>query len=523
MKKLIYFATLTLFILHQKVNAQAPGNVSSNLTLWINASDNYHTGTTTATNGQNIDRLIDQSGNAADFIQTDPTKKPIYNLSGFNFNASIGFDGSNDYIRTGGVLPALTNSYSGFVVLKKATTGLYKNFMAYQNSTWGQLWSYAEPAGGNNFTIYSNTPSNWAWAKQSTQSLNTQTQLLSSNWSNTGTLEYRANGKIKGSHTQTNLITDIPVNARMILGARGSNGSLTSINRHFDGQIAEVIYYHSSLSLADQNKVRSYLGVKYGLTLDHDYLASNGTVIWNATNNAGHHNNVAGIGRDDASALAQQKSLSEHPSASVTMVKTTAFANDLDFLIWGNNGASGTSTNVSTAYNIRTNKVWKTAVTGAPGTVNFSIDIATIGLPNTGNAADYTLLKDTDTDFSTGETAHNTGVNLIGNVLSFTGVSFSDGEYFTIANKQFLPGGIAGLNVWLKADAGTNALASSWKDKSGNGLDYATVAGPTVIANSLNFNPTVEILNGGFNAPNGSELTNSWSMFYIYKKISFRC
>jgi len=38
-------------------NAQAPGNVSSNLVLWLKADGNvYNTGTTQATSGQTVDK-----------------------------------------------------------------------------------------------------------------------------------------------------------------------------------------------------------------------------------------------------------------------------------------------------------------------------------------------------------------------------------------------------------------------------------------------------------------------------------
>jgi len=49
-------------------------------------------------------------------------------------------------------------------------------------------------------------------------------------------------------------------------------------------------------------------------------------------------------------------------------------------------------------------------------------------MPNTGVAANYALLKDTDTDFSSGSTAHTAGASLTGNVLTFTGVSLLTGN-----------------------------------------------------------------------------------------------
>jgi hypothetical protein len=57
-------------------------------------------------------------------------------------------------------------------------------------------------------------------------------------------------------------------------------------NRDFKGKYAEIIGYEDTLSDTERQKVESYLALKYGITLDQstaqDYLASDGTVVWNA-------------------------------------------------------------------------------------------------------------------------------------------------------------------------------------------------------------------------------------------------
>lgn len=93
------------------------------------------------------------------------------------------------------------------------------------------------------------------------------------------------------------------------------------------------------------------------------------------------------------------------------------------------------------------------------------------------------------------------------------------------------PGGVnTNLSVWLKADNGPEkspgvpAVAgdaiSRWLDVSGNARHYVVVAGPTLAGSSLNFNSSVEILNGGFDAPAGSELGTNWTIFTISKKLA---
>src|SRR5690606_24030803 len=103
-------------------------------------------------------------------------------------------------------------------------------------------------------------------------------------------------------------------------------------NRIFQGDIAEVIYFGAALTEVQQDQVESYLAVKYGITLGGatptDYVDSVGTVFWAGTANATYHNDVAGIGRDDASALNQKQSRSVNDDTLVTMGLGTIVADN---------------------------------------------------------------------------------------------------------------------------------------------------------------------------------------------------
>ena len=305
----------------------------------------------------------------------------------------------------------------------------------------------------------------------------------------------------------------------------------------FNGEIAELIIYTGPITGLEQEKIQSYLSVKYGITKnsadnvatvgqdERDYFASDGSVFWDYSGNSAYHFDVAGIGRDDNSGLSQPQSKSINSGTDITIDKGGALPNDLDFLMWGNNNAAnGTSTNVPGGFSKRLNIVWKVGVSGTPGTVNFEIDLTDLGLPTALPIADYALIIDNDGDFSSGAVAHTTGGSLSGSLLSFTGVSFTDGDFFSIAVSNSALNGPAGitdnLRFWLKANAGTGTIATSWQDQSGNGNDYTTVAGPTVLSGDLNFNPAIEILSGGFNAPAGAALGTDWTTFFISKKLA---
>ncbi len=84
------------------------------------------------------------------------------------------------------------------------------------------------------------------------------------------------------------------------------------------------------------------------------------------------------------------------------------------------------------------------------------------------------------------------------------------------------PGGVGnGLLVWLKADQGTDNIGTKWEDQSGNGNHYTTVSGPILSAgdSSSNYNPFIEINSGGFNAPQGTELGEEYTIICVAKKM----
>jgi hypothetical protein len=83
----------------------------------------------------------------------------------------------------------------------------------------------------------------------------------------------------------------------------------------YNGYLHEFIFYNRDLTALEMRKVHTYLAIKYGVTLDNatggvqgDYVATDGTTIWDASLSPLYHNNVIGIGRDDNQALLQKQS-----------------------------------------------------------------------------------------------------------------------------------------------------------------------------------------------------------------------
>jgi hypothetical protein len=157
-----------------------------------------------------------------------------------------------------------------------------------------------------------------------------------------------------------NLSNDVP-DYNPISNSRFWIGRSQYFNGSFGGRIAEIITFSSRLDdTSERPKTESYLAIKYGITLgsngtSQDYVDSAGNVIWDQSANAGYNYDIAGIGRDDASALNQKQSKSVNSDTDgigqirglVTMgltdisatnsANSATFPMDKEYLTWGNN------------------------------------------------------------------------------------------------------------------------------------------------------------------------------------------
>ena len=112
-------------------------------------------------------------------------------------------------------------------------------------------------------------------------------------------------------------------------------------------------------------------------------------MIWNGTTNSSYNTDITGIGRDDNSALDQQKSSSVNPNAILTIANgdistPTSFSSDDAFLIWGSDNTattfgSGNINNADGTTSNRMTRIWKVQETGTVGNVEiaFSNSLAT--------------------------------------------------------------------------------------------------------------------------------------------------
>ena len=229
-----------------------------------------------------------------------------------------------------------------------------------------------------------------------------------------------------------------------------------------------------------------------------------------ATGASTYNNDIAGIGQDDASLLTQTQSRSQN-YGSALIISNPSDLDNLEFFSWGNDGTSARvgsseipSAGLPANADARLAREWLIQNDDGDGvgtvTVAFDLDQAH-ALKNTGSAADYALLIDSDGDFSNA-TIHTTGAALSNNQISFTSATIADGSYISLAGPaQVYPGDVStNIALWLKTDNGPSNTADEdtvmiWFDNSGtanDGLRSDTPAYQDDATNTINGYPIVE-------------------------------
>lgn len=477
-------------------NAQMPGGVSSGMLAWWKAD--------LGVTGSPASAWNDQSGNG--FHLTSPTG-PILVENDINFNPALSFDGSTQYMHVlNGILG--NNTYQDlFVYIVSKTTNVQNN-LVFREGTNGGVFASHLP-WGNQHVYYdvgtccgsSRISVHWGSATGNYHFWTMASSTGTATPSGTRKAIYRDGRALV---TNNNLDSAIGNNRPLFVGAVNAGGLF------YAGNIAEMLVYSSPPSTVELQRIHSYLGVKYGVTMDQStptaYLSSNGATIYNSESGGTHDvydKDIAGIGLDNGSGLDQRKSIS-HSGQRIIMDKGGAFANDGDFLLWGHDGntMSLTTSNVHPSVSYRLRRTWRVDVTGAPGSVDVCVVLGN-GLTNTGNPSDYALLIDnTDTDFSSGASAHSTGATINGDTLTFTNVNFVDGSFFTLGTRfQTVAPGNYGTNIlgWWRADAGTTGMdpVTGWDDQTANAKHLTSSNGPAVLASDINYNPSLNFDGSG--------------------------
>ncbi|WP_027585384.1 hypothetical protein, partial [Prolixibacter bellariivorans] len=366
------------------VRPKAPGGVVDNLRVWFNANSGTTSGASTITNG-NITGWEGQS--RYKITVSDVAGDPAVVPNRANFNAVVSFDG-DDAIKTSSTAPYTTyfnstkDDNTAFLV-KKTTDGRVEAGYGSATGTRDRA-GYFERTSDNQRTdygkdgtiMYGNTTtiSKYVIARQDVQ---------------LGDLSLYLDGALEKQLNEFNSLAGSN-DGYLGFGANPQDFSSPSTT-----DIAEYIIYAADLSDTEVKEVESYLALKYGISKTDDYLASDGSTIWSATDNTGYDNDIFGIGQDNASGLNQKVSRSANNTNGPILATTQDFtASNTDgsrtalgegnFMLMGHN--NGTENSFTSSFNGGTNnrsdRVWKVDETGTVGDVYFAIPKTAITFPS---------------------------------------------------------------------------------------------------------------------------------------------
>ncbi len=478
------------------VASNAPAGLTGNLALWLRADQQVYEdrsgdqkGTDEVENGDGVQSWADVSAARANDATTinglgEPTwhNHPDYNI---NFNPVLRFDGTDDgldfyddylFSENDGleilavVKPdeASGGSSDMIVDLGMHPGGGYG--LAHASDSLRMYGGYGY--GGKNY--------------KAIQAFGADPVFLR------GAINFGSEFKVQVNHTdvidQTNTLTQLACDEIDVTRTHETNTGPLTIGRQsksdsisgrlFRGDIAEVIVYDKHLPAAEEQKIRSYLAIKYGITTeqaadaDHDYVSSSGIVIWDATTNASYHNGIAGIGRDDDSGLNQKQSRSVNTGTVLTMglgdIDTTNTANassftaDESFMLWGHDAASSAfNESFDGNANKKIAREWKISETGTVGTAKVGLDAAAVSLTDCEKL--YLVVDDnTDGNFTTVDTMI---VMIPEGDLYTCSYNFSDDDLFTFAKYEG--------NVFLELPGyNTTVVAEEHCTESGTGFSY---------------------------------------------------
>ena len=296
--------------------------------------------------------------------------------------------------------------------------------------------------------------------------------------SNSGPINMYLNG-VQNSFTIT---TATNTTNPLVIGS--ALNSATGNTNPFNGTIQEVILMRNAgnstvLPATEIAKINSYLAIKYGITLyggsptsktRSNYVNSAGNVVWDATLNAGYHQNVFGIGRDDNSGLYQKQSSSvEDPFFAVFIdsLRTLNSENlgeleDMQYLMIG---AHEGDASVSTLSNFNTTAEYENGQIADVPTVGFNIQSPTYKAQITGPSISMSvnLLKpdnnfthvliSSDPNFTPNNTRTYTIDDFKEVLLGYDSTTSKNYVYIKFVGYVVGPGGVGlGLLLWLRAD-----------------------------------------------------------------------
>ena len=386
-------------------NKGPAGNADGGLLLWLRADSTVlqsPSGSPADTDGQTVGEWQDLSENSRNFTQSATADRPTLrtNANGINGLPTVEFDGTGQFLEDADG-DSYLDGISGFTLIIISRSNATPSDAGFFHSivpdgtddNLAMRYDVAGAASSRNdimkFGITTDGGNNSATIETSktidgtnVQSINPQISTL--RWASGNNLNFFLNG----AEDTNELVVDGPADGNLtgsstaLLGV-GPKDALSSSG--WNGDIAEVILYNSSINTASLQIIHNYIAHRYNIALPagKDIFDDGGGTF---------NNDIAGIGRIDNNNF--------HTDAKGTgrvRIFNPSTLDDGDFLLWGHDRASFTTeeTDVPSSIDNRLNRVWRVTETGEVGDVNFSIDLSGFDI---NDGSDIRLLVDRDGD-----------------------------------------------------------------------------------------------------------------------------
>jgi uncharacterized repeat protein (TIGR02543 family) len=410
--------------------------------------------------------------------------------SGYNFYPAVRFP-SQDGVT--GTQYWLRSEYPVNMTASDNITAVFVLKRAADHNTYDHLLAFSSAFGTGSISWYGqNDDLSWTWqtGRRRFGAVTEGIIILDNANTATSNIKYYYNGANAGSGT--NGAGGSYAAGQVIAIASGENDRGYY---GFDGEMQEIILLKANgtenhLKLGDVEKIRSYLAVKYGISMA-DYIASNGTPVWNKVTNFGYDSHIFGIAHDDALGLYQKQSRSASLPIFTAFVGDNVTELNRDnngtlpdgvYVMFGCNGSSPYVNNeipdpdeqyvdpdhpgIKLTY--CKSLAYRVQITGANAQ---RVKFKSSNITN----LEYMLISD-DPNFPKSSTA----------VIPFRDAiieaELHDGDYISFGGFMRGPGGVTGnLKLWLRADDAASLITEALPGGSGNLQAYPDAATGTVV------------------------------------------
>lgn len=296
--------------------------------------------------GSQVTQWDDQSGRGNHFSQSDPTRQPTYQTSGFGGNnrPSLHFDGDNSDPDGSG--PLLPGAYSDTLLLNTSTTPrtvfLVNNTLAYRNLD--GIW------GLNNADTGIRRQSASAWAHPGNANDFTNQGNMYVNGNPGGAVGLNSPHILVGVTSQGFTFESTNIGNYFVYGHPAGS-------RAWNGDLAEVLVFNRPLNLAEIRVVENHLSAKYAIPLaaGADFYAGDDSA------KGDYDLDVFGVGRVDAN-----NKLLEAGAAGFGFQAVDATLGDGEFLMAGHKKPTNAwvTTDLPGGVRLRWDRVWYVDATG---------------------------------------------------------------------------------------------------------------------------------------------------------------